>query len=221
MPGIAYATEKGVVVTVEQVDQLVQVLLMCLVIFVSVVALALAGPGLWARLWPHLWDALRAGGAALRWLGTWWRRASERAEELAEAEHQRRLARLRGEEGVNHFGDDEAGESSLIMSEMADEHGRTRTDETDGRASAVDPVVAQLQVDRTRTTVIEVMVYSGWTVAEIRGVVKGENATISEEVRAARARLGIAAPDASRTLRVRDQDGERVVPFGSQPTVQK
>jgi hypothetical protein len=72
-------------------------------------------------------------------------------------------------------------------------------------------LLARLEVDRTKAAVIELLVYSDWTTAEIRTVVKGENATIGAEVDAARKKLGVDPPE--RTLRVRDEKGERVIPF--------
>jgi hypothetical protein len=53
------------------------------------------------------------------------------------------------------------------------------------------------------------MVYNGWSVAEIRAVLKGENAALGAEIEAARSRLGIDPPE--RTLRVRDETGTRVI----------
>ena len=87
-------------------------------------------------------------------------------------------------------------------------------DDADGRTDgpsvpAVDPWLARLEVDRTRTALIELLVYSEWTTAEIRAVLKGANDAIGIEVEQARQRLGIKAPD--RQLKVRDQAGERLI----------
>lgn len=100
-----------------------------------------------------------------------------------------------------------------IMSRVRAAQGADeRTDGTDEpRVSAVDPFFDRLQLDRTKTVVIEILVYSGWTTGEIRSILKGENAAIGAEVEAARQRLGIAAPE--RTLRVRDGRSERVIPL--------
>lgn len=89
-------------------------------------------------------------------------------------------------------------------------------DETDGptdrpSVSAVDPFFDRLQLDKTKTAVIEVLVYSGWTTGEIRSVIKGDNGAIGAEVEAARVRLGIDQPE--RVLKVRDGRSERVIPF--------
>ncbi|SRR5258706_15252146 len=77
--------------------------------------------------------------------------------------------------------------------------------------SADNLEVGRLQLDRTKTAVIEVMVYNGWSVGEIRAVIKGDNGAIGVEVEAARQRLGIDPPD--RTLHVRDEKGGRVITF--------
>lgn len=90
-----------------------------------------------------------------------------------------------------------------------------RTERTDGAdepsVSVVNQLLSRLEVDRTKAAVIELLVYSDWTTAEIRAVLKGENAAIGAEVDAARKRLGIAPPD--RQLRVRDERGERLIPL--------
>jgi len=53
-------------------------------------------------------------------------------------------------------------------------------------AQTTPPTAADaLRVDRTRTALIAVLVDSGWSVSEIRAVVKGDNTAISAEVAAA------------------------------------
>ena len=69
----------------------------------------------------------------------------------------------------------------------------------------------RLQLDRTKTAIIEVLVYNGWRVGDIRAALKGDNGAIGAEVDAARKKLGIFPQE--RTLRVRDIHGERVIPF--------
>lgn len=89
-----------------------------------------------------------------------------------------------------------------------------RTDETDGPSvSALLSVVDRMKLDRTKAPLIELMVYNGWTTAEVRAVLKGENAAIGTEVDATRKRLGIVPPD--RQLRVKDERGERMIPLAS------
>jgi hypothetical protein len=96
-----------------------------------------------------------------------------------------------------------------------DQDADERTERTDGAdepsVSLVNQLLSRLEVDRTKAAVIELLVYSDWTTAEIRAVLKGENAAIGAEVDAARKRLGISPPD--RQLRVRDERGERMIPL--------
>lgn len=53
------------------------------------------------------------------------------------------------------------------------------------------------QVDRTREAVIDELLYSGWTMTDLRreGILRGDNTKISAEVEAARKRLGIESGD--------------------------
>lgn len=93
---------------------------------------------------------------------------------------------------------------------------QTATDQqTDGQTDQVseaDLWLDRIEVDRTKTAIIELMVYSGWTVGEVRAIVKGDNAAIGIEVAAARERLG-TGDDPPRMLKVRDQAGEREIVF--------
>lgn len=78
---------------------------------------------------------------------------------------------------------------------------------TDGRrVSEADQWLERLKVDRTRAATIELMVYSGWKVEQIRSVVKGENSAISVDVEAARQRLGIA--EAPRVIPVSERGSD-------------
>jgi hypothetical protein len=89
-----------------------------------------------------------------------------------------------------------------------------QTDQTDrqtDQVSVADQWLDRMELDRTRTTMIELMVYSGWKVGEIRAVLKGDNGVIGTEIEAARQRLGIV--DEPRQLRVRDDQGERLIPM--------
>lgn len=91
---------------------------------------------------------------------------------------------------------------------MADDTDR----QTDRPSVSADNLeVPRLQLHTTKTTLIEVLVYNGWQVGEIRSTIKGDNGAIGTEVDAARKRLGIDAPE--RTLRVRDGRSERVISF--------
>ena len=55
------------------------------------------------------------------------------------------------------------------------------------------------------------MVYRGYAVGEIHALPEDDNGTIGAEVDAARKRLSIDPPD--RTLKVRDERGERLIPY--------
>ncbi len=63
---------------------------------------------------------------------------------------------------------------------------------------------------------VALLVDSGWSVSEVRTVLKGDNAAIGAEIQSARERLGMVVTDA-RTLHVRDAVGERQIPFGATP----
>lgn len=85
----------------------------------------------------------------------------------------------------------------LVMSnEEAPPLPDKQTDGADRPSVSEDNLeVPRLQLDRTKATVIELMVYNGWQVGEIRAVIKGDNGAIGAEVEAARKRLGIEAAE--------------------------
>jgi hypothetical protein len=63
---------------------------------------------------------------------------------------------------------------------------------TDGRTDLTDvPDLGcrRLQLDRTREALLHTLLYNGWTVTDVRAVLKGENAKIAAEVAAAEAQL--------------------------------
>lgn len=103
--------------------------------------------------------------------------------------------------------------SQVVMSRSYDAPIADRqTDRADRPSVSADNLeVPRLQLDRTKATLIEVMVYNGWQVGEIRSMLKGDNGAIGAEIEAARKRLGILPTD--RILRVKDIHGERVIPF--------
>ena len=88
----------------------------------------------------------------------------------------------------------------------------TQTDKQTDYVSEADLWLDRLEVDRTKTALIELLVYSGWEVGQIRGVLKGDNGTIGTEIEAAKIRLGMTEPP--RHLRVKDDHGERLIPMG-------
>lgn len=85
----------------------------------------------------------------------------------------------------------------VVMSRPAPPAPAQTTDRQADRpsVSADDLEVGRLQLDRTKVAVIEVMVYNGWQVGEIRAVIKGDNGAIGAEVEAAKKRLGIDTPE--------------------------
>lgn len=78
-----------------------------------------------------------------------------------------------------------------------DHNGQTaQTDQTEtqtDQGSVADRWLERMQLDRTRTALIELLVYSDWEVGQIRSVLKGDNGTIGAEIEAARKRLGLTA----------------------------
>jgi hypothetical protein len=93
-----------------------------------------------------------------------------------------------------------------------------QTDQTDAqtdRLSAADLWLDRLELDRTREVVIEVLVYSGWGVADFRkaGVLRGDNTAIGQEIEAAKQRLGML-PDPPREILV---NNERRIPLDERP----
>lgn len=81
---------------------------------------------------------------------------------------------------------------------MSRETPQTEPDEdrrgSDGRVSAASQWMERVRVDRTKTAWLELMVYSGYTVPEIRAILKGDNGVLGTEIEAARKRLGIDPP---------------------------
>jgi hypothetical protein len=84
-----------------------------------------------------------------------------------------------------------------------------QTDRQTDQVSEADLWLDRIEVDRTKTALIELLVYTGWDVGQIRGVLKGDNGALGTEIEAARQRLGISAEP--RQLRVRDDQGERLI----------
>lgn len=68
-----------------------------------------------------------------------------------------------------------------------------QTNQTDGQTdeqTRPDPWIERLQLDRSKQALIELLVYSDWDVSQIRGVIKGDNGVLGQEIEAARQRLG-------------------------------
>lgn len=107
-------------------------------------------------------------------------------------------------QGVNH--------SQAVMSPAPSQTTPDQqTDSQTDHVSAADQWLDRIEVDRTRTAIIELMVYSGWATGEIRSILKGDNNVLGPEIEAAKKKLGIV--DEPRQLRVRDEKGERLIPM--------
>lgn len=78
-----------------------------------------------------------------------------------------------------------------------------QTDGADRRASvglSGDPRrCPALQLDRTKASLIMLLVYNEWTVSEIRSVLKGDNTVLGQEIADARERLGMVPAGEYRT----------------------
>lgn len=91
----------------------------------------------------------------------------------------------------------------------------SRADErTDGRTDgvpALSKVETLLQLDKTRRGVVKALVLAGWSVEEIRGVVKGANGDIGKEIEQARKELDQPGPSrpelvGERAMRIRREE---------------
>ncbi len=112
-----------------------------------------------------------------------------------------------------------AGDDMSSVSDSSDQDyviEPTRIAQTDSRQTDRQPVsepqkaAARLQLNKTRTAVIEELLTSGWNVGEIRSVIKGDNGTIGAEIDAARKRLGIEVESRTVPVRVRGQDDHKL-----------
>jgi len=92
-----------------------------------------------------------------------------------------------------------------------------QTDEQTDRASEADRWLARLQLDRTRSMVMEILLTHGWTITDMRreGIFRGDNTAISAEVDVMKKKLGII--DTPRQIRVKDEHGERLIPIETDP----
>lgn len=80
-----------------------------------------------------------------------------------------------------------------------------QTDQTDGqtdRVSAGDQWLARLKVDRKKSALIELLVYSGWSVGEIRSTIKGDSGAIGAEIQALRGGGDQSAPESDPDMHV-------------------
>ena len=107
---------------------------------------------------------------------------------------------------VNRYQDD--GDDYVEPAPQTAQTDRRQTDRQTDRQPVSTPSESpsRLQLDRTRTAVIEELLTHGWNVGEIRSVVKGDNGTIGAEIDAARQRLGIDVEP--RTIPVKERGGD-------------
>lgn len=161
------------------------------------------------------------GASVVAW-GIWraWIRPQEIEGDQSPQEHQPAPSHwsIRGEfrrlflvEGVSDYVTGATARVPVMSPVQSQTEPDDQTDRQTDLVSEADRWLDRLEVDRTKTAVIELLVYSGWDVGQIRGVVKGDNGTIGTEIEAARNRLGIVAEP--RQLRVRDAEGERMIPM--------
>lgn len=102
------------------------------------------------------------------------------------------------------------GEVSSVSITSSGESGTdTRTDGRTDPVSALHEAAEELQLDRSRKSIIYILVLAGWDVGAVRAVLKGANDAIGVEVAEVRKQLGIDAP--IRMIAVRDQSGEREI----------
>jgi hypothetical protein len=138
------------------------------------------------------------GASVVAW-GIWraWVRPRNR-EAVRPTEQRPAQARwsVRGELARLFLVQDEAGEtvshSQVVMSPapapiVPDGADRQQTDEVSKGSLWIE----RLQLDKTRAGWVELMVYMGYTVGDIRGLLKGDNGAIGTEIEAARKRLGM------------------------------
>lgn len=70
-----------------------------------------------------------------------------------------------------------------------------QTDKTDTAVSTDPRECTALQLDKSKSNLIKILVYNGWNVGDIRAAVKGENGAIGAEVQAARGEGNTSDPD--------------------------
>jgi hypothetical protein len=103
----------------------------------------------------------------------------------------------------------------------ADQRADGQTDKADSALqsglSELHKAADYLRVDHNRIALVRVLVEAGWNVGDIRNAVKGDNGTIGEEIRIVQATRGEplaeAPPPEPKVLRIRDDQGERIVPM--------
>lgn len=94
--------------------------------------------------------------------------------------------------------DEETVEADKGLNEQTDspDEADEQTENTDSRQTAsesrlsdIEQLVERVQLDRSRETIIELLVRVGWSVSDIRAIIKGDNAVISGLVAKAKSKL--------------------------------
>lgn len=98
------------------------------------------------------------------------------------------------------------------LTERNDGAADEQTDRQTDQSEAGDRVLAGLELDRTRIAVVRALVLAGWSVGDIRSVLKGDNAQIGQEINQVRGQLADdqAEPE-PRMLRVGDGGKTRMI----------
>jgi hypothetical protein len=105
-------------------------------------------------------------------------------------------------ESVNHY----QPPPVRVMSPEPVRQPQTAQTDRQTSVSVADQWLDRLEVDRTRAALIELLVYSDWSLSEIRSIIKGDNGTIGAEVEAARQRL-------AKPPRLMHVNNERYIPL--------
>lgn len=91
--------------------------------------------------------------------------------------------------------------STVSADDYEEEDTDGQTDEQTDRVFALLDAFEQKQLDRTRALIIDSAVSSGWGVAQVRALIKGDTGAIGAEIAEARKRLGIDEPGRILTIR--------------------
>jgi hypothetical protein len=122
------------------------------------------------------------------WLRSWWQMAVEYQRDRYE---QRAPAYGLRDDRVKTFQDDDRAGDDIMSRKTAQTAADGTQTQTDERVSEASQWMERLKVDRTKMALIELTVYSGWSVDEIRKVVKGDNNVMGAEIESARKRQGV------------------------------
>jgi hypothetical protein len=137
------------------------------------------------------------------WIRSWWQQGID----TQRARYERR-APAYGLRDVNDYQDT----ALAVMSYEPNRQPQTAQTDRQTSVSVADQWLDRLEVDRTRAALIELLVYSEWSLSEIRSMIKGDNGTIGAEVEAARQRL-------EKPPRLMHVNNERYIPLDAERVV--